>query len=98
MTSFSKETGWRNFLKLCLAADSIEMLESIMNLYLTPEERDDLAARALIVNELLRQEQTQREMAENLEVSIAKITRGSNMLKTIDPNFKEYLIQRIKDD
>lgn len=97
MSTNSKQTGWRDFLTLCLESGSVEMLDKIMNLYLTPEERDDIATRDLIIRELLKEEQTQRDMAENLQVSIAKITRGSNMLKQIDQSLKKFLIKRIKN-
>ncbi|MCB1084045.1 MAG: trp operon repressor, partial [Simkania sp.] len=54
-------------------------------------ERVDLSKRILIVQELLNGEKTQREMAKDLQVSIAKITRGSNELKGIDEKLKQFL-------
>ena len=57
----------------------------LFDLFFTPEEKDNLALRYLIIQELLQDEKSQREMAKNLNVSIAKITRGSNELKRISP-------------
>lgn len=91
MPTFSKQAGWDAFLTLCQQADSKEKLEKIFSLHLTQEEREDIAMRYLIVRELLKGELTQRDMADKLGVSIAKITRGSNALKTIPEDFKACL-------
>lgn len=89
------QTGWRLFTKLCLAAENEKMLTSVLELFLTHEEQDSLATRCLIVMELLKQEKTQRDMAEDLHVSIAKITRGSNELKRMSPKLIEFLKENI---
>jgi len=47
--------------------------------------------RVAITKALLKGDLSQREIAEKFHVSIAKISRGSNALKTIDPSFKEFL-------
>jgi TrpR family trp operon transcriptional repressor len=57
----------------------------------TAEERSSLETRCLIIKALLDQKRTQREISEDLNVSIAKITRGSNELKRISPKLREYL-------
>ena len=78
------EAGWKGFLKLCKKAKNVQQLDKLLELFLTASEREDLATRYLIVQELLSGRKTQREIAEDLGVSIAKITRGSNYLKLID--------------
>lgn len=98
MSDYSEQTGWRQFLALCLRAETVEELEKIMNLYLTQEEREAVAGRYLIVRELLKGELTQRDMAQKLHVSIAKITRGSNGLKIIDDELTQLLRRGIDDD
>ncbi|WP_420420794.1 trp operon repressor [Simkania sp.] len=85
------EDGWWRFIRLCLKAKTPEKLSDLFHVFLTPEERADLSKRILIVQELLKGEKTQREMAKDLEVSIAKITRGSNELKGIDEKLKQFL-------
>ncbi len=77
----SAEDGWRGFIRLCSKAKSESELEELFWLFLTHEEREDIKTRYLIVQELLKGEKTQRRMAKDLGVSIAKITRGSNILK-----------------
>nr|NGX61904.1 Trp operon repressor [Chlamydiota bacterium] len=76
---------WKRFLNLCTKMDSAQQFEKLFTLFLTPAERDDLALRLALVKELLKEEKTQREIAADLGVSIAKITRGANMLKTTPP-------------
>ena len=73
--------GWHVFTKWCLASKNEKMLSSLFELLLTQEEKESIASRCLIVMELLKHEKTQRDMAADLNVSIAKITRGSNEIK-----------------
>lgn len=86
-----QQFGWNQFLKLCLSAKDKQVLEDIFNLLLTHEERESIATRTLIVKELLAKQKSQRQIAEELKVSIAKITRGSNELKRISPKFRNWL-------
>ncbi len=85
--------GWRCFLNWCSATQDKALLTELFDCLLTPEEKDSIETRCLIVRDLLNQEQTQRQISESLQVSIAKITRGSNQLKRISPKLKTYLSQ-----
>jgi TrpR family trp operon transcriptional repressor len=85
------QKGWNSFIAMCVAAEDEKSLSSLLDLFLTPEEKSDLSTRYLIVKELLKQEKTQRQIAKDLNVSIAKITRGSNELKRINPKLLQYL-------
>ena len=91
------QAGWRTFTKLCLASKNEKMLSSLLDLLLTQEEKESIALRCLIVVELLKKEKTQRDMAEDLQVSIAKITRGSNELKRMPPKLIEFLKKNMSD-
>lgn len=91
----SGEDGWWQFLELLSQLDSAEALNNFFGLFLTLEEKDGLADRYLIVRALLEGEQTQREIAEELQVSISKITRGSNGLKIIDEELRAFLLENI---
>jgi TrpR family trp operon transcriptional repressor len=82
---------WKSFLSLCLKAHNIEELSKLFDCFLTHEEKNDIADRFLIIKGLLEEKKTQRDMSESLNVSIAKITRGSNALKLIDPKLKTFL-------
>jgi TrpR family trp operon transcriptional repressor len=85
------QNGWNSFINLCLTAKTPDALSKLLNLLLTAEETADIATRCLIVKELLLQNKTQRDMAKDLKVSIAKITRGSNELKRQDTKLLNYL-------
>lgn len=91
-----KKSGWREFLGLCQTFSSVDELDEFFSLFMTFEERENLADRYLIIRELLLGEKTQREIAEDLNVSIAKITRGSNELKTKDAALKASLLEDFK--
>lgn len=80
------DKGWRKLLKVL---KHTHQLEPLLNVLLTNEEREGLAKRILIIEALLKGEKTQREIAKDLNVSIAKITRGSNALKDISLKFSE---------
>ncbi len=83
--------GWQGFLKLCSSLQSAKELKKFFDLFLTIEEKENIASRYLIIRELLDGKLTQREIAERHKVSIAQITRGSNALKIIDPHLRNFL-------
>ena len=85
------KNGWHDFIELCMSTESEEVLADIFDLFLTPEEKSSIDTRFLIVKALIEKKKTQRSMAEDLKVSIAKITRGSNELKRISPKLMHYL-------
>ena len=82
---------WLHFAKLCSKFQNPEELQTVLDLFLTIEEKEILAARYLIVKALLEGQLTQRAIAQSRKVSIAQITRGSNALKTISPELRELL-------
>lgn len=84
----SEVDGWRLFLELCRKAEAAGALNELFWLLLTSEEREDVKTRVLIVQELLKGQKTQRQLAKDLKVSIAKITRGSNVLKETDEKLR----------
>jgi TrpR family transcriptional regulator, trp operon repressor len=89
------QKGWRNFLELCLAAEDEKTLSELFDLFFTPEEKSSLETRCLIVKALLEKKRTQRQIAEDLQVSIAKITRGSNELKRISTKILQFLQDKL---
>ncbi len=96
MQENQSEDGWRGFLNLCLKVGGKKQLHDLLVLMTTEEERKDLAARYLIVKGLIQKKKTQRELAKELKVSIANITRGSNFLKTIGADLIQYLEETFK--
>lgn len=81
----------KKFIKISTLITNEKQLEEFYELFLTCEERKDIAQRLEIVCELLKGENPQREIARKLNTSIAKITRGSNCLKTVSPELKSSL-------
>ena len=87
--------GLSGFFNLCIKAKDEKILSALYDLFLTSEERDDVAMRYLIIKELLKKEKTQRQIAKDLNVSIAKITRGSNELKRTPKDILEYIHNKL---
>lgn len=83
--------GWRRFLDLCLLAKSRNQFEEVLQLFLTHQERRNVSKRMLLVNALLEGNLSQREIAHQFKISIARITRGSNALKIISGDLRSYL-------
>jgi len=84
---------FEQLMKMCL--EKPELAREIWDLFFTPEEKEDMNKRYLIVEALLKQKKTQRQIAKDLDVSIAKITRGSNELKRIKADLLDYLHQHL---
>lgn len=83
--------GWQCFLTILHSTHDEKMLSELLELLLTPEEKSSLETRCLIIQALLDNKKTQREISKDLAVSIAKITRGSNELKRISAKLKAHL-------
>ena len=70
--------------------------QDFLTLLLTPDERDAVGLRLQIVAQLL-DKTSQREIQQNLNTSAATITRGSNMLKTMDPDFINWVKSQLDE-
>ncbi|MTI12387.1 trp operon repressor [Sansalvadorimonas verongulae] len=89
------EELWPEVLGLIQNQPDSESINQVLEVLLTPEEQSDIASRLAIMRALLEGSRSQRAVAADLGVSIAKITRGSNYLKRlslqekklIDPNY-----------
>ncbi len=90
------QEGWQCFLDLCLETKDLKHLAPLFDLLLTEEEKESLAMRCMIIKELLSRDKTQRQIAVDLNVSIAKITRGSNELKRVKASFLDYVKKKLK--
>jgi TrpR family trp operon transcriptional repressor len=83
--------GWQYFLKLCKGTRDEEILSELFELLFTPEEKTGMETRCLIIKALLEKQKNQRQISADLNVSIAKITRGSNELKRRSDELLDYL-------
>lgn len=95
MKSQSSEDGWWQFLELCTQLKTKKQFNEFFGLFLSIEERNDIGDRCAIVGALLKNVETQRDIAARLGTSIAKISRGSNCLKTINKDLRRFLEGRL---
>jgi TrpR family trp operon transcriptional repressor len=90
--------GYKLFLNCCDQQKTIDELQALFDFFLTPEEKNAIALRATLTKALLQGKLTQREIAARFKISIAKITRGSNMLKLMSNKTKSILIKSLLDE
>ena len=88
---------WNAFLATLQTAFEQGKAQDCLTLLLTPDERDAVGLRLQIVAQLLDKNLSQREIQQNLNTSAATITRGSNMLKTMDPDFINWVKSQLDE-
>lgn len=91
------EEGWKIFLNICLKTKNATLLEELLGLFLTLEEKEHLASRMQIIKALLDKKKSQREISDDRKVSISQITRGSNALKIITADLSKFLDRHVKE-
>lgn len=83
--------------KLIKNMKSAEEVQNFMLEILTESEVATLSKRWRILK-MLMQNETQRDIAKELKVSLCKVTRGSKILKNKDSIVKKYFKRSMKDD
>ena len=86
---------WKQFIDLLKQAVSEDKTEDLLSMLLTADERSSLGLRVQIVSALLDSQASQREIQQQLNTSAATITRGSNMLKTVDPTIRDWVSKKL---
>ena len=76
------ETALQDLIDLLLSADNAEQMGKLLRALLTEAELHDIPNR-LQITKLLKQGLPQREIAKQLGVGIATVTRGSKALKNM---------------
>ncbi|TCJ98692.1 Trp operon repressor [Volucribacter psittacicida] len=88
---------WEAFIDILGRAVQEGKEQELLTLLLTPDERDSVGLRLQIVKQLLDAHTSQREIQQNLNTSAATITRGSNMIKTMPPEFIQWIKQQLNE-
>lgn len=78
-----KSEYWVRVIKLLQSQQDVDALQALMGVLLTREEREAVGTRLAILQALVAGDESQREIARRIGVSIAKVTRCSNYLKTL---------------
>lgn len=86
---------WQQFVELLTQAVQENKIEALLSMFLTPDERTSLGLRVQIIRELLDNQRSQREIQQYLNTSAATITRGSNMLKTVEPETLKWVSDKL---
>jgi trp operon repressor len=86
---------WNAFLQMLKIAFEENKAQEFLTLLLTADERDAVGLRLQIVSQLIDKNMPQREIQQNLNTSAATITRGSNMIKTMDLDFMQWMKQHL---
>ena len=86
---------WNACIETLRAAFAEGKEQELLSLLLTADERDAVGLRLQIVSQLLDKDVPQREIQQNLNTSAATITRGSNMLKLMEPDFLAWVKEQV---
>lgn len=89
---------WNEFLNLLRKAFEQGKEQELLTLLLTADERDAVGLRVQIVSQLLNKSLAQREIQQNLNTSAATITRGSNMIKIMPPEFMDWVKEQLSNE
>jgi Trp operon repressor len=80
--------NWETLLTRYMRIQDREDARVFLNAILTYAERQEIPKRVRILEELFKNELTQKDIAAKLNVSIANVTRGVNTIRSINYDLK----------
>lgn len=96
MSEVKNNNWWHLFVKRCLDFESQEDLLAFFDICFTLAEKEEFSKRYQIILELLKGDKSQRDIASELHVSVANVSRGSNTLKITKAEIKDKLLANKK--
>ncbi|MBB64461.1 MAG: trp operon repressor [Waddliaceae bacterium] len=91
MSRSEEQKNWKALVELFSEVHDPDRMASLLEFFLTLNEKSFLIDRYRLVRELFQAKKSQREIAEELKISISKITAGSNAIKRCPDELKEFL-------
>lgn len=88
-------SGWPSFLKLANKVGETDVADEFYSFLFTDDEKEQISKRIELTKALLEGKKSQRDISKDLLVSISKITRGSNGLKHISPELKNFFVKNL---
>ncbi|GAM62796.1 transcriptional repressor protein trpR [Vibrio ishigakensis] len=90
------EQEWTKVLQMIEKAVDEGSQQTLLSIMLTADEREALVTRAKILDMLLNQQCSQRQISQDLGVGIATVTRGNNELKNRSDDELKVLSELLK--
>lgn len=87
---------WQEFILLIENFAHDQKVETLLDIFLTHAEQEDLTKRYQIIRSFLIGGKPQREIAKELGISIAKVTRGANALKSTPTRAVSFLTNKLR--
>ncbi len=85
------KSGWEGFCQAILDCKNIEELDVFLDVFMTISEKEAIIRRFALVKELITTKKSHREIAKDLNVSVANVTRGSNLIKVKKPEIEHIM-------
>ena len=85
------ESRWQSLVQVIAQENKVESIDLLLDILLTFTEKQDIVKRMQIIELIIDGEITQREISKQYNISIGKITRGSNAIKELNDEKKQLL-------
>ena len=86
---------WHGFLAIIRQSAAQDRLDEILTFFMTPQEKEQFAERAVISRSLL-EGKTQRAIAESLSAGIATVSRGAAAVRKLEEKDRAIILGKTK--